>query len=116
VISPPFVPLLPVGPHRALLLLVVFLLALGIGGAFAYFLHKIRPVFVSLKTLRELGDYPVIGALSLIESPTRHQERRREVLGFCAGAGLLAVVLVLGLAFNGPLANLMQHVFVLGAT
>jgi polysaccharide chain length determinant protein (PEP-CTERM system associated) len=116
VISPPFVPLLPVGPHRALLLLVVFLLALGIGGAFAYFLHKIRPVFVSLKTLREFGDYPVIGALSLIESPTRHQERRREVIGFCTGAGLLAVVLVLGLAFNGPLANLMQHVFVLGAT
>lgn len=116
VISPPIVPLLPVGPHRVLLLLVVFLMALGIGGAFAYFLHKIKPVFVSLKSLREFGDYPVMGALSLIESPTRHQDRRREVIGFCTGAGLLAVVVVLGLAFNGPLASLMQHVFVMGAT
>lgn len=116
VISPPVVPLLPVSPKRGLLLLIVFVLALGIGGAFAYFLHKIKPVFVSLKGLREFGDYPVIGALSLIESPTRHQDRRREVIGFCTGAGLLAVVVALSLAFNGPLASVMQHVFVMGAT
>ncbi|MDE2225167.1 MAG: chain length-determining protein [Xanthomonadaceae bacterium] len=116
VISPPIVPLLPVSPHRVLLLLVVFPLSLGIGGAFAYFLHKIKPVFVSLKTLREFGEYPVIGSLSLIESPTRREEKRREVIGFCAGVGLLAVVLVVGVAFNGPLASLMQHVFVMGAT
>jgi hypothetical protein len=30
--------------------------------------------------------------------------------------GLLAVVLVLGLTFKAPLASMMQHVFVLGAT
>ena len=116
VISPPIVPLLPVGPHRALFLLVAFLMSLAIGGAFAFFLHKIRPVFVSLKTLREFGGYPVIGALGLIESATRRERRRREVIGFCTGVGLLVVVVVVGLAFNGPLSNLMQHVFVMGAT
>lgn len=116
VISPPIVPLLPVGPHRVLFLLVAFLMALGIGGAFAFFLHKIKPVFTSLKSLREFGGYPVVGALSLVESAPRRARKRREVIGFCAGIGLLAVVVVLSLAFNGQLASMMQHVFVIGAT
>ena len=116
VVSPPFVPLLPVSPKRGLLLLMAFGFALVIGAAFAYFLHKIKPVFVSLKSLREFHDYPVIGAFSLIESPTRRADQRRAVIGFCAGVGLLAVVAVLGFAFDGHLANLVQHVFAMGAT
>jgi polysaccharide chain length determinant protein (PEP-CTERM system associated) len=116
VISPPIVPLLPDGPKRGLMLLAVFVLALGIGGAFGFFLHKIKPVFLSLKSLREFGDYPVIGTFSLIASSGRLEQRHREIVGFCAGLGLLAVVLVLGLAFKAPLASMMQHVFVLGAT
>ncbi|HEV7123200.1 MAG TPA: XrtA system polysaccharide chain length determinant [Rhodanobacter sp.] len=116
VISPPIAPPAPASPHRSLLLLAVFLIALGIGVAFAYFLHKIKPVFTTLKSLREFGGYPVIGSFSLIESATRREEKRREVIGFCTGVGLLALVLVVGVAFSGPLANLMQHVFVMGAT
>jgi hypothetical protein len=52
----------------------------------------------------------------LIASSGRLEQRHREIVGFCAGLALLAVVLVLGLAFKAPLANMMQHVFVLGAT
>ena len=115
VIDPPVVPPLPVSPKRGLLLLLVLALALAIGGGFAYFLHKINPVFVSLKSLREYGDYPVLGALSLIVSPSRRRDQRREVVGFCTGAGLLAVVLVLGFAFDGQLTQLVQHFFVVGA-
>jgi polysaccharide chain length determinant protein (PEP-CTERM system associated) len=114
IINPPVVPLLPTSPHRGLLLLMVFGLAIAIGAGFAYFMHLIRPVFVSLKRLRESGDYPVLGAFSMIVSRTRREERRREVIGFCAGACLLAVVLVVGLALNGPLTHLVQHFFVLG--
>ena len=115
VINPPVVPLLPVSPKRGLLLLMVFALAVAIGSGFAYFTHKIRPVFVSLKSLREFGDYPVLGALSLIVSRSRRQEQRREVVGFCAGAGLFTAVLVLGVAFDGHLTRLVQHFFVMGA-
>ncbi|HLI18387.1 MAG TPA: XrtA system polysaccharide chain length determinant [Rhodanobacteraceae bacterium] len=116
VVSPPTVPLVPVSPNRGLLLLVVLLLSIAIGGGFAYFLHKTKPVFVSLRSLREFGEYPVIGAFSLIASPTRREGHRREMIGFFAGLGLLAAVVVLGFAFDGSLANLMQHVFVIGAT
>ncbi|MGH8192743.1 MAG: XrtA system polysaccharide chain length determinant [Rhodanobacteraceae bacterium] len=114
IINPPAVPLQPSSPKRGLLLLVVFVLAVALGAGFAYFMHKIRPVFVSLKGLRASGDYPVLGAFSLIVSRTRREDQRREVVGFCAGAGLLAVVLVVGLAFHGPLTNLVQHFFVMG--
>ena len=115
VINPPDVPLQPASPNRGLLLLAVFALALGFGAAFAYFLHKIKPVFVSLKGLREFGDYPVLGALSLVVSPTHGRDRRRAVLGFCAGTGMLAVVLMLGFAFDQQLARIVQHFVVLGA-
>jgi polysaccharide chain length determinant protein (PEP-CTERM system associated) len=115
VINPPVVPLLPVSPNRGLLLMMVFALAVAIGGGFAYFMHKIRPVFVSLKSLRESGDYPVLGAVSLIVSRSRRQQQRREVAGFFAGAGLLAAVLVLGFAFDGHLTRLVQHFLVMGA-
>ena len=116
VISPPIVPLLPVSPKRGLLLLVVFAFAIGVGAAFAFFLHKIKPVFLSLKSLRDFAEMPVIGAFSLVESDTRKHEKRREIMGFSAGVGLLALVVVIGFVFDGALSNLMQHVFVLGAT
>lgn len=116
VISPPVVPLLPVSPKRGLLLLVAFVLAVAIGACFAYFLHKIKPAFLSLKSLREFSDFPVIGTFSLIVSSAHHQRRHREVIGFCAGVGLLAVVVILGFAFDGSLAHMVQHVFVMGAT
>lgn len=114
VINPPVVPLLPVSPKRGLLLLLVFALALAMGAGFAFFMHKINPVFVSLKNLREFSDYPVLGSLSLVVSRSRQKTQRREVLGYCAGAGLLAVVLALGFVFDGQLTQLVQYFLVGG--
>lgn len=115
VVNPPDVPLRPVSPHRGLLLLVVFALAVAVGVGFAYFLHKIKPVFVSLRGLRESSGYPVLGAISMVVSRARRTARRREVIGFCTGGGLLAVVLILGVAFEVPLTHLVQHFFVMSS-
>jgi hypothetical protein len=114
VVNPPMVPLLPASPKRGLLLLMVFGFALAIGAGFAYFLHRKTPVFVTLKSLQESSDRPVLGGLGLIVSPAQRQKRRRDVMWFCAGATMLAIVLVLGLVFDGRLANLVQHFFVMG--
>lgn len=116
IINPPFVPLVPSSPKRGMLLAVVFLFALGAGGCFAYFLHKIKPVFLSLKSLREFGQYPVIGTFSMIVSGSHRDRRRRELVGFCVSIGLLALVVVVGFAFDGTIARIVQHVFVMGAT
>ena len=114
VINPPIVPLLPVSPNRGLLLLLVFGFAVAMGAGFAYLLHKITPVFVSLRELQKSTDYPVLGAFSLVLSPSRRREQRRDVLGFCAGAGLLPVVLVFAFAFDGMFSRVVQHLFVMG--
>ncbi len=114
VVNPPMVPLAPASPKRGLLLLAVFALAVAMGAAFAYLLHKITPVFVSLKSLQEYGDYPVLGGLGLIVSGGMRREQRRDVIGFCTGAALLPMVLVLGLAFDSRLSGLVQHFFVMG--
>ncbi|HEU0278035.1 MAG TPA: XrtA system polysaccharide chain length determinant [Rhodanobacteraceae bacterium] len=115
VINPPFVAPHPVSPRRGLLLLVVFVFAVGIGGAFAYFLHLIKPVFVSMQSLGEFSDYPVIGAVSMIVSPARRHRQRREATGFIAGVGAMALVMAVGLVFDGHIAHVVQHVFALGA-
>jgi polysaccharide chain length determinant protein (PEP-CTERM system associated) len=114
VINPPLVPLLPAGPNRGLMLLLVFGFALAVGIGFAYLWHKVTPVFVSLGDLQDFGDYPVLGSLGLIVTRSRRREQRREALGFLAGAGLLPMVLVLAFAFDGNLARLVQHFFVMG--
>lgn len=114
IINPPIVPLQPVSPKRGLLLLVVFVLAVAIGCVFGWFMHQIRPVFVSLKGLQEHVGHPVLGTLSLLVSPERRRQRRREVIGFCAGAGMLVVVLAVGVLLSGPLTRLVQYFFVVG--
>lgn len=115
VINPPNVPLIPVKPNRGLLLVVVLLLSLALGGGFAYFLHKIKPVFISLKSLREVSDYPVLGTFSLMVSQSRRQRQRREVVGFFGGIALLVVTMAVGFGFSAHLTHLVQHFFVLGA-
>lgn len=114
VISPPIAPPSPTSPNRGVLLWVVFGLALLIGAAFAYFLHKIRPVFASLQGLRDFGDVPVLGSFGLIVSRALRRRRRREVAGFCTGVALLALVVIGGVAFDASLAHLVQHAFVVG--
>lgn len=116
VVNPPVVPVLPESPKRGLLLLIVFAFAIALGLLFAYFLHKIRPVFTSLKSLRDFSDYPVMGTFQLIRSRALRVAKRGEVVGFCAGVVLLAAILALGFAYNEPLANTVQHIFVAGVS
>lgn len=114
VINPPMVPLTPASPNRGLLLVLVLGFAVAIGAGFAYFMHKITPVFLSLRGLQAAGDYPVLGSFSLMMSRSLRRERRRDVIGFCAGAGLLPAALMLALVFDGSLARVVQHFFVMG--
>jgi polysaccharide chain length determinant protein (PEP-CTERM system associated) len=114
VISPPIAPPSPTSPNRSVLLWVVFGLALLIGAAFAYFMHKIRPVFASLQGLRDFVDVPVLGSFGLIVSLALRRRRRREIAGFCTGVALLALVVIGGVAFDASLAHLVQHAFAMG--
>lgn len=115
IIDPPIMPVIPVSPKRAMLLVVVLLMALAIGGGFAFFMHQIRPVFMSLKALKEFADYPVLGALSFVASRSHRQLRWRGTAGFVLGVCLLVLVAGIGLALNGHITNLVHHFLVMRA-
>lgn len=114
IISPPIVPVLPASPNRQLMIVLVFLMALAGGGGFAFVMHKIKPVFMSLKTLKEFGDYPVLGAISLVTSGRQRRVIRRKIAQYVFGVGLLAVCAGVGFAFAGTVSHLLHHV--LGVT
>ncbi len=92
VIDPPLATNEPVAPQRPLLLLSVLFAGFGGGGALAYLLAQLRPVFPDPRLLREVSGLPVLGAVSRTWQ-TRHKVRRTvEVTTFAlACCGLLAV-------------------------
>lgn len=98
VLEPPVVPLLPVGPNRPLFLSVVLLASLGAGGALAFFLHQIRPVYSTRQMLREKVDVPVIGVVPLAMGPVEEARAKRRSFAFASGVAMLFVVFVAAFA------------------
>lgn len=101
-IDPPIAPLEPSGPPRDQYLLMLLPVGFGIGGAFAFFLHQVRPVFQNRRSLAELTGRPVLGSVSFVM--TRAQ--RRIKFGKVAIFGLSALVLVAAIGAGALYADL----------
>lgn len=92
IIEPPVVPLKPTGPNRYLFSTVVLLAGFGIGGAFAFLLNRINPVFNSTNDLREELQIPVLGSVSSYLSKDAKKELRQSTRRFSyAVIGLIAL-------------------------
>lgn len=68
VIEPPVPPIQPASPNRPLFATVVLLAGFGMGGALAYFLDLLNPVFNSVDNLRASLQLPVVGTMSTFKS------------------------------------------------
>ena len=97
VVDPPLVAHTPVAPNRLLLLSAVLVLGLGGGVGVAFALGQLDRSFRSIDDLRALG-LPVLGALSLVGTPTVRR-RMVSVLGF----GMIVLLLVA--VFGGLIAH-----------
>jgi len=78
VIDPPTAPISPVGPKRAQLMSVVFVLALAAGLGAALLMSQFRPTFLSQASLREVTGVPILGSISMNwtgEQQARHKKR-----------------------------------------
>src|SRR5581483_1657023 len=64
IVQSPIVSVKPVSPRRALLLAVILLAAFGAGGALAYGLDQLYPVFGSSSTLTRISGVPVLGCVA----------------------------------------------------
>lgn len=108
IIDPPVEPLIPVGPPRLLFLSVVLFFSLAAGGAFAVFMHQIRPVFMDRESLKDVIGRPVLGVVSVAWSNAERHLLRAEVMSF--GAGLLLLTLAFGgaLLFTNQITHAVQ--------
>lgn len=95
ILNPPTALPMPVAPPRLLLLLGVMVLGLGAGGAVAFVMSKMNPVFDSLTSLEAITGLPVLGAVSATWLDRHRQRRRQELIRVAAvGVALVAVFVV----------------------
>jgi len=109
IIEPPVVPLKPVGPNRVLFATVVLLAGFAIGGALAYLLNLVNPVFNSIDDLRQILKLPVLGSISIFPSELDKSEARRGARRFSYAAVALLALYVVTMVF-GPTADSIKQV------
>ncbi|MEW8210353.1 MAG: chain length-determining protein, partial [Candidatus Thiodiazotropha taylori] len=94
VVEPPKVPLLPVGPKRLMLTIGVLFAALGIGGALAFLLSQLKPVYFDMRTLGTELEFPVVGQVSRVMTDEVKTKRRVAISGFITMFVLLIVLFI----------------------
>jgi polysaccharide chain length determinant protein (PEP-CTERM system associated) len=98
VIDPPTTPRVPSAPNRPLLLLGVFIVAIGAGGAVAYGLSKINSSFATAGALERAMDLPVIGTISKTATDASRALARKRLRQFGMASGALAGLFVVLMA------------------
>jgi multidrug efflux pump subunit AcrA (membrane-fusion protein) len=98
VVDPPEAPAEPSGPDRFLLITAALLGSLAAGGAFAFFMSQMRPVFINRRTLTDATGLPVLGAISVAWTRAQSIRRRTTLVFFLAGVGVLIVCYIGALA------------------
>jgi len=90
VIDPPFVGEKPVSPNRPIMMSTVFVASLIAGLVFPLFLSLIKPSIDSVKSLQDLTQLRVLGAVSIIRTETQSKRRRLELMSFLLMGAVLA--------------------------
>lgn len=110
VIEPPSAKLQPVSPKRPLLLAGVLLAGLGVGGAIAYLLNQLRPVFMDGDTLEGMTGLPVLGVVSMTWMDRQRAELRTGYLRYAGVVVLLFLAFGLVVALHSQAARLVSRV------
>jgi polysaccharide chain length determinant protein (PEP-CTERM system associated) len=109
IVLPPTSPLIPVWPKRVLLLGLIWLAALGAGGAIAYGLHTVKPILSSVRAINELTGFPVLGVVSVAFPTVQRKRILRHVWRISAASACLVVALGIALVLNWSGARLSIH-------
>jgi hypothetical protein len=84
----------PVEPNRLILLVGVFVAALGTGAVACWGLAQLRPIFCSAKSLQAFAELPVLGTVTNAWPASEKARFRRSVVTFAAAVSLLVAMLV----------------------
>lgn len=91
IIEPPRVSPKPVFPNRAGLAPLVLVASLGLGVFVSLVMSQLFPTVRSARALRELGQRPVLGTVSLLRDPATLRRLRRANLAFGGAASSLVL-------------------------
>jgi polysaccharide chain length determinant protein (PEP-CTERM system associated) len=94
IIDPPTASFHPVSPKRSLLLFGALVVALVAGGALAYVLTTLWPVFHSARQLGEITGAAILGVVTVTRDAGKVVALRRQYLVYSAACGALFVALV----------------------
>jgi polysaccharide chain length determinant protein (PEP-CTERM system associated) len=98
IVNPPTALSAPVAPPRLLLLIGVLALGLGAGGAVAFLMSRMNPVFDSLTSLEAVTGLPVLGAVSATWLDKHRLQRRHELTRVVMAGAALIVLFAIVLA------------------
>jgi hypothetical protein len=83
-----------------LLLAGIWIAALAAGAGAAYGMQRLRPVVSSLRTLRELASFPVLGAVGIAFPSQQRELFRRNLCSFSAAVLILVAAFGVALTLN----------------
>jgi polysaccharide chain length determinant protein (PEP-CTERM system associated) len=106
IVLPPTSPLMPVWPRRTLILALIWLAALGVGGAVAYGLHTLKPIVSSVNAANKMTTFPVLGMVSVAFPTAQKQRFWRHMWRISAAAVCLVIALGAVLVLNSSGARL----------
>lgn len=109
ILDPPTVAFEPVAPARIPMVLAVLVAGLGVGGAIAYLLNQLRPVFQNVRVLADSTGVPVLGYVSRTLVGNEKSEVVRTRLAFGAAVSVLVVVCVAAVVFSDTVVGLAQR-------
>jgi polysaccharide chain length determinant protein (PEP-CTERM system associated) len=109
IVLPPTSPLVPVWPKRTLFLGLIWLAAIGVGGAVAYGLHTIKPILGSVRAVNEMTAFPVLGVVSVAFPTAQRKMMWRHVWRISAATACLVLALGIALALNWSGTRLSVH-------
>jgi polysaccharide chain length determinant protein (PEP-CTERM system associated) len=107
-LEPPFAAAEPVGPNRPLLLAAVVAAAFAVGGALAFGLNQLRPVYFDRESLRHAVPFPILGSISMILTPAAMRSRRIDRVVWYASYTVLLCCGALAVMFSAPSAALFR--------
>jgi hypothetical protein len=81
-IDPPEVPAKPTGPNRLLFVSAVFVVGLGAGCVFAFFISQLDSTMRHVEQVRMAFKLPILGGVSMIQSAWAMRRQRIEVASF----------------------------------
>lgn len=115
ILEPPFAAAEPAAPNRPAMLIAVLVFALGAGGAVAFGLNQLKPVFFTRRAVRKVAGLPVLGSVSMILSPHQIAVNKRKTVAWMGANIALIIVASLVILFESPILRIANDLMGGGA-